>query len=178
MVQSVDYIRFEVNKDPTLKNKISIIAAIDTNRGLGKSGKLPWYLPGELKRFKALTMGHPIIMGRKTYESIGRPLPGRTNIIITRDQSFQAEGCVVVHSLDEAIIVAKGVPGADEVFIIGGGEIYQQALSITTKVYLTIIDAAYDVDTYFPDYSQFKSTSEVGKGEHEGVTYTYYEIER
>lgn len=150
---------------------ISIIAAVSsTNRALGKNGKLLWYIPEDLKRFKQLTTGHPIIMGRKTFESIGTVLPSRTNIIITKDPNYIAEGCVVVHSLEEAISQSLDKPGSEEVFIIGGGEIYTQALPLATKLYLTVVEGEYEADTFFPDYSDFNhvvSESEAESGEYE-----------
>src|SRR3989344_5337529 len=109
--------------------KISIIvAAAGKKKVIGKKGGLPWYIPAELKRFKGITMGHPIIMGRKTHESIGKALAGRTNIVITHEPGYKALGCIIVHSLDEALSVAQSKPGDEEVFVIGGGEIYKQAL--------------------------------------------------
>lgn len=160
--------------------KVSIIVAVaGKNRVIGKKGGLPWYIPEELKRFKETTMGHPIIMGRKTHESIGRVLSGRTNIIITHDPKYQAEGCVVVHSLDEALRSAQGSPGDDEVFVIGGGEIYKQALPLADKVYLTDIDKEIKGDVFFPDYSEFKKlVYESDWQEHEGFRYKFMELER
>lgn len=159
--------------------KISIIVAIaGENRVIGKKGGLPWYIPEELKRFKAITMNHPIIMGRKTHESIGKVLPGRVNIIITRDSSYKAEECLVVTSLDEAINLAKTQPGSEEIFIIGGGQIYQEAMSKADKLYLTYIDEDLEGDVFFPDYSQFKQVSESDWQESEGVRYKFLELER
>ena len=128
----------------------SIIAAISKKNVIGKNGQIPWHLPADLKHFKNLTMGHHIIMGRKTFESVGKPLPGRTNIIITRQKDFDAENCIVVHSLDEAI---KSVTGDDEPFICGGAEIYKQAidLDIVGKLYITMIDDDFEGDTFFPE---------------------------
>ena len=127
---------------------ISIIAAVAENNAIGKNGQLPWHLPADLKHFKNLTMGHHIIMGRKTFESVGKPLPGRTNIIITRQKDFETENCIVVHSLDEAI---KSVVDDDDPFICGGAEIYKQALDIADKMYLTRIHEEFDGDTFFPE---------------------------
>lgn len=126
---------------------ITIIAAIGKNRELGKEGKLLWHLSSDLKRFKALTRGHSVIMGRKTYASIGRPLPERTNVIVTRDLEYRAEGCVVVHSLDEALGAATG----EEVFVIGGGQIYAEVLQRAERLYITHVDTAMDADTFFPE---------------------------
>ncbi len=129
---------------------ISAIVAMAKNGVIGKKGKLPWYLPAELAHFKELTMGHPIIMGRRTHESIGRALPGRSNIIITHDKNYQAaEGCQVVDSLNGAIKTAKTKPGDEEVFIIGGEQVYKEALPKLDRVYLTKVDAGIKGDKYF-----------------------------
>src|SRR3989344_5036089 len=135
---------------------ISCIAALGTTtRAIGKNNTLLWRIKEDLGRFKSLTTGHPIIMGRKNFESIGRPLPNRTNIVITRNKEYAAEGCFVVHSFDEAVTKAKEVE-EKEIFIIGGGEIYTQALPITHKLYLTLVDSNETGDVFFPDYSGFK----------------------
>ncbi len=132
---------------------ISIIAAMGRNRAIGYKNTLPWRLPADLQRFKQLTLGHHILMGRKTYESIGRPLPGRTSIIITRQPNFQAEGCLIAYSLDEAIDLAKS-RGEQEAFIIGGAEIYAQALFIADRMYLTLVDAEPEADAFFPEFNK------------------------
>lgn len=132
---------------------LSIIAAMGRNRAIGFKNTLPWRLPADLQRFKQLTLGHHIIMGRKTYESIGRPLPGRTSIIITRQPDFQAEGCLIAHSLDEAIDLAKS-RGEQEAFIIGGAEIYAQALSKANRMYLTLVEAEPEADAFFPEFEE------------------------
>ncbi|MBI2337646.1 dihydrofolate reductase [Candidatus Daviesbacteria bacterium] len=159
---------------------ISIIVAVaGKKRVIGTKGGMPWYIPEELKRFKSITMGHPIIMGRKTFESIGKVLPGRTNIVITRDENFSADGVIVTHSLDEALQIAQSAPGNNEIFIIGGGEIYKEALPKTDKLYLTIIDNEIEGDTFFPDYSEFKKVvSESGEYESEGFRYKFLDLER
>jgi dihydrofolate reductase len=155
---------------------VSIIVAVSENNVIGKKGELPWYIPEDLKRFKALTTNHPIIMGRKTHESIGRPLPNRTNIIITRDESFKSEGCVVTNSLDEALKIAKDSDGSDEIFIIGGGEIYSQAMDKVDKIHMTLIKGTLDGDVYFPDYSEFKNIKKVGEGETDKYKYEFLEL--
>lgn len=152
------------------KPTISIIAAIGSNGELGKNNKLLWHISEDLKRFKDLTSGHPIIMGRNTYQSIGKPLPKRTNIIITRDSNFQAGGCMVVHSLDEAIEKASEAE-RKEIFIIGGGQIYTQAIDIADKLYLTKVEGTFDADTFFPVYSRFKK--EVFREEKKDFKYHY-----
>lgn len=134
---------------------LSIIAAVSKNWVIGKDGKLPWRLPEDLKRFKELTTGHPIIMGRKTYESIGRPLPYRRNIVITRDMNYEAPECLVVHSVEEALDAANPV---NEVFCIGGEEIYKEFLPLADKIYLTKINKDFDGDAFFPvvDWSEWE----------------------
>ncbi len=126
---------------------INIIVAMDRERAIGYQGKLPWSLPPDLKRFKEITTGHTIIMGRKTYESIGRPLPNRTNVIISRNPNFHAQDCVTISSLTE---VLANVKDNDEVFVIGGSDIYKQALPYSQKIYMTLIDKVFKGDTFFP----------------------------
>ena len=160
--------------------KVSIIVAVaGKKRVIGTKGGMPWYIPEELKRFKEITMGHPILMGRKTHQSIGKPLGGRTNIVITRDPAFKEEGVTVVSSLDEALLLAKLALGNDEIFVIGGGEIYKQALPLADKLYLTVIDKEIGGDTFFPDYSDFKRViSESDWQQSEGFKYKFLELER
>ena len=128
--------------------KISIVVAMAANRVIGRDNRLPWHLPADLKHFKQTTMGKPILMGRKTWESIGRPLPGRTNIVITRDENYDAPGCVVVHSIEAALQAATK---QDEVMIIGGAEFYRQVLPRTDRIYLTLINEDFEGDTLFPE---------------------------
>lgn len=128
---------------------ISLVAALDRNRAIGRDGAMPWHLSDDLKRFKALTLGKPVLMGRKTALAIGRPLPGRPNLVLTRSGVAPFEGQVVVHSLDEAIATA----GDDELMVIGGGEVYALALPRATRMHLTEIDTATnDADTFFPAF--------------------------
>ena len=129
--------------------KISIVVAVAEKNVIGAKNKLPWYLSADLRRFKELTSGHHIIMGRKTYESIGKPLPNRTNIVITRNKNYKAEGCIVAHSLEEALKAAKENKET-EAFIIGGAEIFKEALPIADKIYLTKIHKNFEGDTFFP----------------------------
>ena len=143
--------------------KIAMIAALGKNRELGEGNKLIWKIPLDLKRFQDLTSGHPIIMGRKTYESIGRLLPNRTNIIITRDHDYEAEGCIVAHSADEALNAAKS---AEEAMVIGGSQIYKEFLPMANRMHLTIIDADFEGDAYFPEYS-IEEWEETEYEEHE-----------
>lgn len=121
---------------------------MDRNRVIGYQGKLPWHLPADLQRFKGLTMGHHIIMGRKTWESIGRPLPGRTSVVVTRNAQYAAPGALLAPSLPEAVALAQGDP---EPFVIGGAEIFRQALPLSNRVYLTEILAEYEGEVWFPE---------------------------
>jgi len=129
---------------------ISLIVAMDEKRGIGIEGKLPWHLPADLRHFKSLTMGHHIIMGRKTYESIGRPLPGRIMVVITRNPAYQAEGCLIAHSLEAAIEKARK-SGEDEAFIIGGGQIFAEAIELADRIYLTLVHTFTNTDVFFPE---------------------------
>jgi dihydrofolate reductase len=129
--------------------KLSIIVAVAENGVIGHNNQLIWRLPEDLKMFKRLTSGHPIIMGRKTFESIGKPLPNRTSIIITKNPDFQIEGCITVHSLEEAIEAANEIE-ENEAFIIGGAEIYRLALPFADKIYLTEVHHTFEGDTFFP----------------------------
>jgi dihydrofolate reductase len=129
---------------------ISCIVATAHNRVIGKDNDIPWYLPADLQYFKKVTLGHPIIMGRNCYVSIGRPLPKRTNIIITRDPFFISSNCVVVRSINEAIDAARS-ENAEEVFIIGGGQIYEQTIDLWDKLYLTEVDLNVQGDVFFPE---------------------------
>ena len=131
--------------------KISIIVAMAANRVIGHDNRLPWHLPADLKHFKATTMGRPIIMGRKTWESIGRPLPGRTNVVVTRDRQYNAEGCVVVHSIDEALAACRD---HDEVMVIGGADFYRQVLPQASTIYMTRIHQDFEGDTLFPELDE------------------------
>lgn len=133
---------------------IALIAAMSQGRVIGYQNQLPWHVPTDLKHFKALTLGKPIIMGRKTYESIGKPLPDRQNIIVTQNSAFSAAGCDVTTSLQDAILLAR--PEIHEVMIIGGAQIFDQAISIADKLYLTLLDLEVMGDTYFPEWKQFK----------------------
>lgn len=126
-----------------------MIAAMAHDRVIGQGNKMPWHLPADLQHFKRITLNKPVIMGRKTYESIGRPLPGRRNVIISRNDSYQMEGIEVVKSVDDALAL---VSGAEEVMIIGGGLVYEQFLPLCERLYLTFIDLEVEGDTRFPEY--------------------------
>ena len=130
---------------------ITIIAAIANNNALGKNNNLIWHLPTDLKRFKKTTTGHHIIMGRNTFESIGKPLPNRTTVIITRNPDYKVEGCLVVNSLEKALEVAKN---DESPFIIGGAQIYEQAISIADKLDITEVHHSFDADVFFPEINK------------------------
>jgi len=145
--------------------RLAMIVAQSSNRVIGRDNKLPWYLPGDLKYFKHATMGKPIIMGRKTFESIGKPLPGRLNIVISRDASFTAQGIKVVMSLPEAIELAESqalIDGVDEAMIIGGAQIYALALPEVERLYITQVHADIEGDAYFPEFNRSQWT-ELGR---------------
>lgn len=135
---------------------ISIIVAVGKNRAIGRNNKLLWDIPEDMEHFREVTTGHTVIMGEKTFRSIGRPLPNRKNIVVTLDNNFKAEGCEISHSLND---VLEGYKNSDEeVFVIGGGMIYKLSLPYADKLYLTVVDdAPQDADTFFPDYSEFKN---------------------
>ncbi len=129
--------------------KISLVCAMAKNRVIGKDNQMPWHLPADLKHFKSVTMSKPIVMGRKTYESIGRPLPGRQNVVISRNKDFVAEGCDLVDSIEAAFDLLKNQP---EVMIIGGGFLYSQMIDLADHLYLTFINLEVDGDTQFPEF--------------------------
>lgn len=160
---------------------ISLIVAADENGVIGHQGALPWKLPADMKFFRETTKGHPVIMGRKTYVSIGRPLPGRQNVVVTRQEDFEAPGCKVVNSLVDAIGVASMADGNDEIFIIGGGELYREVLPSADRVYLTRVHASVPGDTTFPPLDS-KVWKEVSKKEYpadsenpQAMTFLVYE---
>ncbi len=152
--------------------RLSIIAAMSANRVIGSSNNLPWRLPADLKRFKNLTMGHHLIMGRKTFESIGQPLPGRTTVVITHQTGYAPSGVLVAHSIDQALQLAADDP---EVFVAGGGQIYQQMLPRADRLYLTSIHEEFEGDTDFPEFkeSDWKLISEEDHPPDEKNSYPY-----
>ncbi|MDE2025466.1 MAG: dihydrofolate reductase [Patescibacteria group bacterium] len=160
--------------------RISAIAAIGENRELGRNNQLLWHIPGELARFKEITMGHPIIMGRKTFESIGRVLPGRANIIITRDASYKVKGAFIVESVEKATEVAKEQPGGDsEIFVIGGGQIFKETIPMTDRLYLTIVHKSYpDADVYYPEYPEFTNVISTEDKQGQEFAYTFLTLDR
>jgi dihydrofolate reductase len=159
---------------------ISLIAAVgEGNNAIGMKGAIPWHLPADFKRFKELTMGHPVVMGQRTFESIGKPLPGRVNIVITNDMGFHAEGCVVAHSLSEALSAGKNV---DEIFVIGGGQIYRLAFPVAQKLYLTRVHGTFEGDTFFPEVNEnewrLMGSEPHAKDEKNPFDYTFSVYER
>lgn len=158
---------------------VSLVVAMSENRVIGRDNDLPWRLPADLAHFKRLTLGKPIIMGRKTYESIGRPLPGRQNIVLTRDKSFQAPGCDICLGLDEAMAVAGNV---DEVMIIGGAALYETLLARADRIYLTEVHADIEGDTWFPelDSADWKEVSRElhAADERNNLDYSFVTLDR
>jgi len=157
---------------------LSIIVATAQNRAIGKNNQLLWHLPADLKHFKQITSGYTVIMGRKTYDSIGKPLPNRRNIIITR-QELQLPGCEMVKSVNEALALCSNEP---EVFIIGGAQIYEQALPLTQRIYLTEVEASFDADAFFPEINP-KEWQETERENHapdekNKLPYTFITLER
>ncbi|RJG39470.1 type 3 dihydrofolate reductase [Motilimonas pumila] len=154
--------------------KLSMIAAMAHNRVIGKNNDMPWHLPADLKFFKKTTLGKPVIMGRKTYDSIGRPLPGRLNIVISRDASWQAEGVTTAISPEAAMTLVSDVP---EVMVIGGGGIYQAFLPLADQLYLTHINAHIDGDTQFPDYQGVANWQTVSSETYHADERNAYDLE-
>lgn len=160
------------------KNKpiISQICALSSKkRAIGKDNQLLWRIPYDLKQLKKITTGHAIIMGRKTYDSIGYPLPGRTNIILTRDKNWNKPGCIVAHSIEESLKIAKKNE-QDEIFIFGGEEIFKQVMDITDKLYLTIVEDEPEADTFYPDYSEFNKIVKQEEHEYNGLKYKIVQL--
>ena len=135
-----------------MKKRLTLIAAMGKNRAIGLDGRMPWHLPAELQHFKKATMGKAIVMGRKTWQAIGRPLPGRQNIVVSRNPDFHAEGVDLANSLDDAIAMSE----SDEVMIIGGGQLYALALPMANRMVLTLIDIEPEADTWFPEWDEQK----------------------
>jgi len=157
---------------------VSAVVATSENHVIGKDNKLLWYLPNDLKHFKEITAGHTVIMGRKTYESVGKPLPRRRNIIITRQQ-ITIEGCEVVNSIEAALALCEGEP---EVFIVGGAEIYRQSLHLTDRIYLTIVHKNFEGDSFFPELNK-NEWKEVSHEDHQpdennSLPYSFIVLER
>jgi dihydrofolate reductase len=152
---------------------ISFIVAMDQNRVIGKDNQLPWHLPEDLKYFKKVTIGHPIVMGRKTFESIGRPLPGRENIILTRNETYRPEGCKIINSIDDLKQISNDYD--EEVFVIGGAEIFKQTFHLADKLYITVIDEQFEGDTFFPNFdNEWKLISKMKGIKNDKNRYDYY----
>ncbi len=161
--------------------RISLIAALGHNRVIGNGTDLLWHLPGDLAHFKELTKGHPVIMGRKTWESLPekfRPLPGRANFVVTKSGWYEAPGAMTAFSFPEALSHAKEAEGSDEIFAIGGGEMYRAALPFASRLYLTLVDDPTPGTVTFPEYPEF--TRELSKEEREenGIHYAWVTLER
>lgn len=161
--------------------KISLVVATDSKGGIGKDNKIPWYLPEDIKRFKHLTMGHPVIMGRKTFESIisyiKKPLPGRTNIVITNNPDFTYDGVIVCRSLNEAIIEAEKVDN-EEIFIGGGAQIFDSVVERADRLYLTLIDGDFGADTFFYHANKFTKVISKEEKQFEDLKYTFLTLEK
>jgi len=157
---------------------ISLVVAMGQNREIGINNQIPWKLSEDLKNFKKTTMGHHILMGRKTFESIGRPLPGRTNIILSRNKDFKVKDCITVTNLAEAITFAKS-KGETELMVIGGGEIYKEALGKANKIYLTKVEYSGPADAYFPELNE-KDWNVISEAKHleDSIPWTFKVIER
>jgi dihydrofolate reductase len=161
--------------------QVSIIVAVEAQRGIGRGNQIPWRLSADLKRFKTLTMGHYLIVGRRTYESIGRPLPGRHMVVITRQLNYSAPGCTTAHSLQLGLDLAKAA-GETEVFIGGGAGIYAEALPLAGRIYLTRVHAAVEADTFFPPINPADWTETLvahhPADEHNEFPFTFLELDR
>jgi dihydrofolate reductase len=159
---------------------ISFLVAMDQERTIGKDNDLPWRLPADLAYFKRITMGHPIVMGRKTHESIGRVLPGRENIIMTRDKDYTSQGCTVIHSIEELLHVDKTKD--EEIFVIGGAQIFKEAFRIVDRLYITLIADVFEGDTFFPEFDKSEweivSKEKGVKDEKNPYDYDYLVYER
>ncbi|MBT3356632.1 dihydrofolate reductase [bacterium] len=155
---------------------ISIIVVVGRNREIGCENKLLWNLPKDMKRFKEITIGHTVVMGDKTFESIGKPLPNRKNVILSLDENYTVEGCEVRNSLEDVLKEAK--ESKEEIFVIGGGTIYNLSLPFADKLYLTVVDDQPKADTFFPDYSEFKEIVRREEGDDNGFKYEFLELIR
>ena len=165
----------------SMESRISLIAAIGHGNVIGKDNDLLWHLPEDLKRFKRHTEGHPVIMGRRTWESLParvRPLPGRTNIVVTRNEAFEAPGAQCVSSIEGALRRAAAAPGSDEIFVIGGGAIYRAALPYAHRLYLTLVDDPTPGTDTFPEYEDFTIEAEREAREENGIRYEWVTLDR
>lgn len=160
-----------------MKPTLTLVAAMAAGRVIGRDNGLPWHLPEDLKHFKAVTLGKPVIMGRKTWDSIGRPLPGRRNIVVTRQQGWQADGAEAAHSLEAALAMVDGV---DEACLIGGAELYRQALPLADRLRLTLIELTVEGDAHFPAWSarEWRETASEAHRNDAGIAYRFVDLER
>jgi dihydrofolate reductase len=158
--------------------KITLIVAMAENGVIGAGNRLPWHLPADLQRFRSITMGKPILMGRRTHESIGRPLPGRKNIVLTTDPAYRAEGCTVVHGIEEALREADG----EEIMVIGGSALYREFLPLADRIHLTQIHRPFEGDTFFPpfDPGAWRAVERIdgNRDPTSGLEYSYVTLER
>lgn len=152
--------------------RVVVVAAYADNRVIGNAGDIPWHIPEDFAHFKRTTLGHTLVMGRTTYESIGRPLPGRTTIVVTRDPDWHADGVLVAHGLDEALEIAGGLDG--DIVIAGGGQLYEQAMPLATHQVLTEVHRSPEGDTFYPDFDE-SAWTEVQREPHEGYDFVWWE---
>ena len=157
--------------------KISIICAIAQNRAIGLNNQLLWHIPEDFKHFKEKTLGHVIVMGQKTYESIGKPLPNRTTIVLSNDPSCKIEGVIMCGTFEDVFAKAREIE-KEEIFICGGGSVYAQTISMADKLYLTVVKRDFEADTFFPEYSEFKKVISSRESRDENFEYTFLELER
>ena len=166
--------------DPTSFCRVTLIAAVARNGVIGAEGDMPWRIPEDFAFFKRTTMGHPMVMGRATFDSIGRPLPGRRSIVVTRSQTWRHDGVEVAHSLDDALRLAACGAGGDEVFVVGGGQIYRQAMPLADRLLITEVDLEPDGEVTFPeiDPQTWREVSRVPGGDSSDISFAFVEYER
>lgn len=157
--------------------KISIICAIAENRAIGKNNDLLWHIPEDFKHFKEKTLGHVIVMGQKTYESIGKPLPNRTTIVLSNDPTVNIEGVIMARTFDEVFAKAREIE-KEEIFICGGGSVYAQTIDMADKLYLTVVKGDFEADTFFPEYLQFTKVVSKKESSDDNFEYTFLELEK
>jgi dihydrofolate reductase len=157
--------------------KISLICAIAENRAIGKNNDLLWHIKEDFKFFKEKTSGHVIVMGQKTYESIGKPLPNRTTIVLSNDLTVNIEGVIMARTFDEVFAKAREIE-KEEIFICGGGSVYAQTIGMADKLYLTVVEGNFEADVFFPEYAEFKKVVSERKSGDENFKYTFLELER
>ena len=162
--------------------QVALIAAFGRGMAIGKEGRMPWPRPGDLRRFKQLTLGKPVVMGRKTHESIGMALPGRTNIVLTHQQDYQTDGCLIAHSIAEVVEIVEELPGPEQMMICGGAEIYEQFLPRADRMYLTVVYHDFDGDAFFPGFASgewlLEQRDDRGPDEDFEWPHTYFSLRR